>query len=178
MASFALLALGTVVVVAPLRARRAEHLERCEHLDQLIAGRDGVERECERLTEELDGVRRRKEELRRRITDSAQEGEFLRQVSQVADSVGVRLREFRPGAISRTGRYGTMRIELRCTGGYGGICDFLEQLADLPRLATIDRLEITAPNRGDEYSFGMSLDIYFAAGDLADRDAGQEGGDV
>jgi Tfp pilus assembly protein PilO len=176
--SLALLALGAWVVVAPLRAERSKHLQRCAHLDRLIAGRAGVEREHARLSQELQDVRRRKEEIRRRITDSAQVGEFLRQVSQVADDVGVRLREFRPGAATRTGQYGVVRIELHCTGGYRGICEFLERLDKLPRLATIDRLDIAAPNRGESYTFKISLDIYFAARDLAAQGAEQEGDDV
>lgn len=178
MVSLALLALGAWVVAAPLEAQRSEHLQRSAHLDRLIARRAGVEREHARLSEELQAVRRRKEEIRRRITDSAQVGEFLRQVSRVADDVGVRLREFRPGQATRTGQYGVVRIELHCNGGYRGICEFLEQLDKLPRLATVDRLDIAAPNRGEWYTFNISLDIYFSAQDLAAQHAEQEADDV
>lgn len=176
--SFALLALSVWGIVAPLRAQRSEHLQRSRHLERLIAGRESIEREHGKLSAELQAVRRRKEEIRRRITDAPQVGEFLRQVSRVADDVGVRMKEFRPGAPSRTERYGVVQIELHCAGGFGGICAFLERLEKLPRLATVNRLDIAVPNRGDLYTFNLSLDIYFASGELAARQAKQEGDDV
>lgn len=177
MVSFALLAVIAWGAVAPLESQQAADRERCLHLDRLIAGRPSVERQHAELKQKLESVLQRKEQLRRRITDGAREGEFLRQVSKAADETGVRLREFRPGAISRTGRYGAMRIELNCDGTYEAICRFLERLDQLPRLAIVERMEVSSPRHAASYSFKLSLDIYFASGAVAARPA-REGDDV
>lgn len=161
--TLALFALAAWLVVAPLDARRADFEHRGHKVDRLTAGRVRVERRHRELADELEAVERRKAELRRRITDGTREGEFLRQVSEVAAEVGLRVVSFQPGAVSKRGQYGTMQVQLVCDGRYDSICRFLAELDDLPRLTTIERMDITAPVRGDVYSIKLSLDIYFAS---------------
>jgi Tfp pilus assembly protein PilO len=158
-----LLALAGWFVAAPLDAQRADYESRTHKLDRLSTGRPRVERLHRELAAELDAVQQRKAELRRRITDGTREGEFLRQVSEAAARVGLRLVSYQPGTVSKGGTYGTMQIQLVCDGRYEGICRFLQQLDELPRLSTVERMEVSAPARGDVYSFQLTLDIYFAS---------------
>ena len=160
--TIALMALMAGVVVATVDHSRAGYEAGAARFERLLVAAPRVRANHRRLVDELKTLRRRKEELRRRITDGAREGEFLRQVSETADRVSLRLREFRPGQISRNGQYGTMRIDLICEGSYVGICRFLEQLDQLPRLATVNRVEVTAPLHDEVYPFMVTLEIYFA----------------
>lgn len=161
--TLALLALGAWIAVAPLEARRDDHLQRAEHIEQLLLRRPHAERELRALTGELEAVQRRKDELRRRITDGTREGEFFGQVSEVARQVGLHLVNFSPVSISRDGAYGTVRVQFVCRGRYESICRFLERLDKLPRLATTARMKIAAPVWGEVYDFQLTLDIYFAS---------------
>jgi Tfp pilus assembly protein PilO len=185
LATLALLALAAWVVVAPLEARRAESQRQAHKLERLSAGRLRIERQHAELTAELEAVQRRKAELRRRITDGAREGEFLRQISEVTTAVGLRLVSFQPGGVAQRGQYGSMRVQLACDGRFESICRFLAQLDELPRLATIERMDIASPARGEIYSFKLTLDIYFASSSsvaasvTAETDAAsQEAGDA
>jgi Tfp pilus assembly protein PilO len=163
LATLTLLALAAWLVVAPLDARRDDYQRRGQQLDRRLASRARIERQHAALEAELEAVQRRKAELRRRITDGAREGEFLRQISVVAAEVGLRLVSFQPGGTSQHGQYGAMQVQLACDGRYESICRFLHRLEGLPRLATVERMEVVAPARGEVYSFKLTLDIYFAS---------------
>jgi Tfp pilus assembly protein PilO len=149
-------------LIAPLRAERADCLAEHEGLVVLLDQARRVEQEHQRTAAELQRLKARKALLRQRITDGTREGEFLRQLTEVATAVDVRVREFRPGSVSRRGEYGALRVELSCEGTYASICRFLAQLDALPRLSHVTHLEITAATRGDVYPMKLQLDIFFA----------------
>jgi Tfp pilus assembly protein PilO len=158
-----LLSLIGLALFAPI----GRELVRCEtaleELEAQLAKSPAVRREHRQVRDELVRLRAQKAMLRERITDGPCEDEFLRQVSSAAESARLQLREYRPGNSEVQGDYGSMTIHLEGEGGHANICQFLDELARLPRLSKVQRVQVTSSHQSITYPVSLAVEIFFAA---------------
>ncbi|MFW6170704.1 MAG: type 4a pilus biogenesis protein PilO [Planctomycetota bacterium] len=100
-------------------------------------------------------------ELRERIPDGPNEADFLKQLSGAAEASGLKIQDYRRGGSAVKESYSSLQINLICSARYVQLCRFLEQLDELPRILTIEKLTISTPDDGDEYPVDLSLSVYF-----------------
>jgi Tfp pilus assembly protein PilO len=159
--------LSLAAVVLALFLPIGHELRRCKaglaELDSQMAESLKVRREHQQVKDELVRLRTQKSLLRQRITDGASEDEFLRQVSAAAETSRLQLREYRPGDAQRDGEYGSMTIHLDGEGTHASICKFLDELARLPRLCKVQRVQVSSSNQSMTYPVSLAVEIFFAA---------------
>ncbi len=153
--------LAEFVLFRPIDGRADACLRRTDELRTLLKEEARIRREHARLSRPLAEARQRAATLQRRIPDEPQEAVFLAQVSHLAGEVGLQIRDYRPGAITRQPSYCAMRIDLICEGDYAGICKFVGRLVELPRHSVVVRMEIDSTGRGKVYAAELTLEIFF-----------------
>ena len=171
----ALVALGIVLaavlgVYRPVHRQAEAYLWQTARLQKLLKSEDRVRVERGRLQDTLAAGREQAGKLQSRIPDEPQEADFLAQASQLAEQVGLTLRDYRRGQVTTHASYSAMRVELICEGDYGSLCRFMDELTELPRHSTVVHLRITGDGEQNWYAAEMSLELYFAAkGRMANR---------
>jgi Tfp pilus assembly protein PilO len=150
------------LVLAPIDDRAAAHLRRADRLQERLRDADRIRAEHARLVEDLAAARRQSEELKKRIPDEPREADFLAQVTHLADEVGLRIQDYRPGTVSEKTSYSVLQVELIGEGDYASICSFLSRLPGLARHSIVRRLQIVSDNKQKGYLLSMSLQLCFA----------------
>lgn len=130
--------------------------------------------ELAEFQKQLGAVEQKTSMLRRRTPPEMREAEFLRQVAEVAGQTGFAIREFRPGSPAQIGGYGKLEIQFSGSGDYPSICRFLDGISRLPRLFSVERLQITAAPAADAYPVTLVLAVYFGNG-TSDSALGAQG---
>lgn len=166
--------LAELLVYRPIDARAHDWARRAEGLHERLEDATRVRREHARLSHDLAVAREQTAALKKRIPDAPCEADFLAQVSRLADEIGLRIQDYRPGAVTAKTSYSVLRVDLICEGDYPSVCRFLDGLSQLPRHCTVVRLQIDSAKSKQDYSANMSLELYF--GVTARSDAGQKGG--
>jgi Tfp pilus assembly protein PilO len=125
-------------------------------------------------SEKLNNVTQRIANLQRRVPREANHGEFLTEVSKLASSGLLSIKDFQPGKPEAKAGYSEMQVTLRGQGTFGGICAFLDRLTKLTRLSKLKDLTVSATDDGSQYPMTATLVIYFG---LRGKDAttAQEG---
>lgn len=134
----------------------------------LLARADAVRQEHARLTERHAALQADWADLKQRIPLSANEAEFLGQLSALAARSAVRLKNFRPGQATVAGPLHKFDVQLSLVGSFSNICKLLDRLEEVPRYLHISRLALTGPNQpGDPCIADISLSICFAPPQVA-----------
>jgi type IV pilus assembly protein PilO len=162
-ASLAAAGLTYALVFRPLETSRRESAARREEIAMLLQSVDQLRSQRDGLRKALADVDRERISLLARVPDAPQEADFLSQISCLADSVGLKLRDYRPGQVHTQASYSEMEIGLSCEGGYEGLCRFLDGLGRLPRLVNLEQLDVTDQQSNGTYPASMKLVIYFGA---------------
>jgi Tfp pilus assembly protein PilO len=163
------IALVANYVMRPIEQQRKSVVEENTRLEGLLAKAGQVRQEYRRVVEKMEYLKAQKALLRKRITDDANEEEFLRQVEELADQVDLKLRSYQPGVTVTYGDYGAMDIDLSCEGRYESVCRFLDQLQELARLTKVTHLDVKAPARGEIYPLKVTVQIFFARTSAPDK---------
>jgi Tfp pilus assembly protein PilO len=100
-----------------------------------------------------------------RIPVNALETEYLQQVSSLANHVGLDIQDFRPGSIISLPPLQCREVQLRCTGDFNSICQFVTQLPKLPRISRITHVTINEPKEAGG-KCGVDILIQIIFGDL------------
>jgi len=153
--------LSDLLVCRPLADRTAGCLEQTAELETVIRREAAIRQERVRLGEELAAARQQAVLLQTRIPDKPQEAEFLADVSRLADQVGLKIHDYRPGAAVSEPSYGVLQVDLICRGDYSSVCSFLDHLSRLPRYSTIAGLQIEADGKSAEYSAKITVLLYY-----------------
>lgn len=128
--------------------------------ERYVARKDIVHEEFDQYTARLTELMNNAETMRQRIPEQPQEAEFLKQVSQVADEHGVKIIKYDRGSLQRKGTHCEFDVRLSCEGNYPAICAFLDRLARLSRVTTVQSLTLTS-SQADTYPFELSLLLYY-----------------
>ncbi len=145
------------MVAAPNRAPADSARMPSAHAGELRA----VHAELFQLENELAAVEARIEEGSRRIPTEPRETEFLRDVVRIADEVNFTLRDYQPSQPKAQTGCPQVLIDVYGSGDYRSICRFLDEVGRLPRLATIERLDIAAEATDAVYPVSIQIGVYF-----------------
>ena len=129
-------------------------------LDEL----DGQVREEERLKQEftgkmkqavnLDVLRQQKEQvshyasqLEKQLPSKAEMDALLSDINQAGVGRGLQFELFRPGQVVVRDYYAELPIAIKLSGNYHDFGSFTSDIANLPRIVTLNNVQITLPER-------------------------------
>jgi len=160
-------------VYGPIDDRADGSVRETDRLRAILRDEADVRAEHARVQRRLATARRQAMTLQARIPDEPQETEFLAQASQLAGQFGLKIDDYRPGAVTAGKAYSELQVDLICQGDYTSICRFLDQLSKLPRHSTIGRLQVDADHNRPENSVKISVTLYFVTEDPSDVQKGR-----
>ncbi len=103
----------------------------------------------------IDNLRRQKAEvearvsrLERQLPGKAEMDALLAEISQAGVARGIQFELFKPGQLSLSEYYAELPIEIRMTGNFHALASFVSDVANLPRIVTIDHIAITQQREG------------------------------
>ncbi len=131
-----------------------------------------VHAELLQLENDLAAVEARVQEGSRRIPPEPRESEFLKDVMRIAGEANFAIRDYQPGQPRTQVGCPHIFIELAGSGDYRSICQFLDGVSGLPRLSTIERLDIVAEPTGTTYPVSITLAVYFTGRPTSDQHNG------
>jgi Tfp pilus assembly protein PilO len=157
-----------------------EIAETSAKIDDLLASvRNGpVTREHHRIAvEKLHEVTTRIANLQRRVPRDADAGAFLKEVTQIAKSDQLGIKDFHPEKPEVKTGYAEMQVTLKGQGSFGSVCSFIDQLTKLTRLSKITNLTLSVGDNATEYPMTATLVIYFGlrGNDEASAQEGRSG---
>ncbi len=141
-------------------------------LNRVLADADRIRNEHGQLKQQLAAARQAAARLSQSGPDQPQEAEFLAQITELADDVGLEIQDYRPMEKRRRERYSLLTVDLISAGPYASIGRFLDGLPRLPRHCTVEQLQISSKPDLGSCEARMTLRLYFGAqGRAADRGA-------
>lgn len=103
----------------------------------------------------LDDLRRQKDQvsqyvqlLEKQLPSKAEMDALLSDINQAGVGRGLQFEFFRPGAMVTKDYYAELPIALRISGRYGDLGAFTGDIANLPRIVTLNNLSIAAAKDG------------------------------
>jgi Tfp pilus assembly protein PilO len=100
-----------------------------EDLEIMSRNTPVIRAEHSRLTEHLQEIEQRYAALEARVPLNAEAGNFLRQVSQIAQDQQLAISNFQPAQTTRSDGYAAMEVRLEGQGTFPSICSFFGRLA-------------------------------------------------
>lgn len=165
-----MLALAIVPYVAvglPIAAQNASLKRQIEKTTRLLELEPNVRARHDKLTGEATFHEQKRREVLERIPESADEGQFLAQITELAGSCELKLHNYRPGVPDKKPTYSQIDIRLDAEGTYDEICRFLAGLEALPRFCRLAGLSVDRVDGGaDELKVAFTLRIFFASSPL------------
>jgi Tfp pilus assembly protein PilO len=113
------------------------------------------------VSAKLEEVTTRIANVQARVPREAASGEFLNQVTQLADAGGLAIKDFQPEKPETKNGYAEMQVTLKSEGSFGSICTFVDRLNKLSRLSKIKDLTLSSETDDAEYPMTATLLIYF-----------------
>lgn len=107
------------------------------------------------LAQNLDALRRQKAEaeaqvgaLERQLPGKAEMDALLAEISQAGVARGLQFELFKPGQLQFGDYYAELPIEMRLSGSFHALAGFVSDVANMPRIVTLDRIAISQPREG------------------------------
>jgi Tfp pilus assembly protein PilO len=151
------------VVSGLITHQHRQHTEEAARLETLLETAGDLRHDHVRLRNELNELEQRAEMIRQRIPDQPREAAFLQQVAEAAKERGLTIRDYQRGGVTVTETHSELEIRLTGEGDYASICGFFEDIALLPRVATVRRMTVSAPRGKEVYPLDMTLTLFFGA---------------
>ncbi len=114
---------------AQLRASFEQKVAQAQHLDSLRAQKLAIEAEVALLEKQLPG--------------QAEMEALLSGISRAGVARGLQFELFRPAPLRFSEHYAELPIEMRLSGGFHALAGFVSDVANMPRIVTIDSVAIT-----------------------------------
>jgi Tfp pilus assembly protein PilO len=100
--------------------------------------------------------------MRAKFPVTAEESEFLKQLSEAAVACGVSVNDFRPGGIVNLTNGKILELKIRGAAPYASLCRWLAGLSELPRVVQLSQLSVTGPLTPDgDCTIDIQLDLVF-----------------
>lgn len=125
-------------IEATFQSRRSSLETTLQEQHQLAAQMPDLQNRLKSLQQEEERLQEQLTASRSRIPRSADEVSFLEQIAHHAETCGVHIREFVPGATQRFGQHLRTEIQLTSTTDYQGFCRFLFAIRGMERLFDIE----------------------------------------
>ena len=120
-----------------------------------------IRQQHRKVAETLQNVTTRIAEVQRRVPKDADAGEFLKQISKIASSERLAIKDFHPEKPSSKDGYAEMHVTLKGQGSFASICTFVDRLNKLTRLSKVKDLTLSAADGAIDYPMTATLVIYF-----------------
>jgi Tfp pilus assembly protein PilO len=153
---------GYSFVHAPTLHAVADRFARIEELTLSLQNVPVVREHHRRASEKLREVTARIANVQQRVPPDANAGEFLKEVTQLANSVELAIKDFNPEKPQSKNGYAEMEVTLKGAGSFASICSFIDRLTKLNRLSKVKNLAVSASETPGEYPMTATLVIYFA----------------
>jgi Tfp pilus assembly protein PilO len=147
----------------PLAKEEQNCVARMSVIDKLLVESAKVRAAHATFKDSLEKIQDRTEALRQRIPDRPCETEFLEQMNQAADEEGLEIRDYRRGTVTVEDAHSFLEVRVLGTGTYREICGFLDRLARLPRISTVEKVTINSDATTEAYPVDLTLRLYFGA---------------
>lgn len=96
------------------------------------------------------------------IPQDQQIGAFLERLDQLARDAGLTGKSVKPALPLQAGKVACLPIDVNVTGRFPAMYEFLQRVEALPRVARIQRLELSgADEAGDELVASLTMHVYF-----------------
>ncbi len=145
----------------PLAKKSKACADRISVVDGLLDNSEEIRTAHSRFKDSLAKMRRRTDTLRQRIPDRPCETEFLEQMNEAANKEGLEIRDYRRGAVTVVDTHSQLEVHVQCVGSYPETCRFLDRLAKLPRLSTVEKVTISSDSAVEAYPVDLTLRLYF-----------------
>jgi len=132
-------------------------------LETLLETEQDVGSDFSRLRAELARLEASAEAARQRIPETAQESEYLAQISSAAKTNGLSINNFTRGAVTVLGTHSQLQIRLTGEGDYAALCGFFKEMSTFSRVATVSQMSITIPSSSEIYPLDMTMTLYYGA---------------
>jgi Tfp pilus assembly protein PilO len=156
------LSTGYSFLHAPAEQAIAETSNRIDELMQSIQNAPVIRQQHGIVSAKLSEVTTRIANVQRRVPNDAGAGEFLRQVTELAEEEKLAIKDFRPNENPEVKNgYAELQVTLKGEGSFGSVCTFVERLNKLARLSKIKDLSLTSETETTKYPMTATLVIYF-----------------
>jgi Tfp pilus assembly protein PilO len=155
-------AVGYSLVHAPVVRSITATSAQIDDLMQSVQNAPVIREQHHNVSEKLREVTTRIANVQRRVPHDADDGVFLKEVTELAKAEQLTIKEFQPDNPENRNGYAEMRITLKGEGSFRSICTFVDRLSKLTRLSKIKDLTIEAGDNANEYPMSATLVIYFA----------------
>lgn len=153
------------LVVLPLRESNLAAAHEVQQLTSTVRKNRSTFAELEQLRQEFAKTEERADAIRERIPGSRQEAEVLENLSRLAQRHHLEIVDYRRGGVSDGEQFSRVQIDLQCQGSFHAICYFINAVAKLERLTSIDKLQIQTTADEQHYPVAMSIALYYRNGD-------------
>lgn len=106
-------------------------------------------------TQHLDHLRKQKAEVeaqvlrqQRQLPSKSEMDALLSEMSQAGVLRGLQIELFKPGQLRISRHFAELPIEIRLSGSYHALAGFVSDIANMPRIVTIDRIAINQQREG------------------------------
>lgn len=103
----------------------------------------------------LEGLRKQKEQVReyvatleKQLPSKAEMDALLSDINQAGVGRGLQFESFKPGAVIVRDYYAEQPIDIRVTGNYHDVGAFTSDIANLPRIVTLNNLSLSTSTTG------------------------------
>jgi Tfp pilus assembly protein PilO len=114
------------------------------------------------VSAKLQEVTTRIANVQARVPQGADDGEFLNQVTQLAQKEKLAINDFHHEKPEVKNGYAEMQVSVHGLGSFNSICAFIDGLNKLARLSKVKDLTLSAEDAAAEYPMTATLVIYFA----------------
>lgn len=157
----ACVAAGYSLVHAPAVDELTETAARIEELRLSLRNAPLARQQHQKVSRQLHEVKERIAAIQRRVPREPNAGEFLKEVTQLATTHQVTIKDFHPDKPQVRDGYAELQVTLKGSGSYASVCTFLERLSNLTRLSKVKDLTLSATDSADEYPMTATLIIFF-----------------
>ncbi len=155
-------ALAYTIIHRPLNDWRRGVIRRGDIVRAQLSDGARLRRQHAEHQQQLEALLQRVELVNRRIPEEAREGEFLSDLTRLADEHGVAIEDFRRGATSETQTHSVVSVSVKARGGHAGVCGLVDAVANLPRLAELTQIQIDAKSAAsDDYPVQLTYALYY-----------------
>jgi Tfp pilus assembly protein PilO len=166
--------LGYSLLHSPTAHAIAETLVRIEEVLLSVQNSPLIREQHRKVSETLADVTARIAEVQRRVPRDADAAAFLKEITQIASTEHLAIKDFQPGKpVSKHG-YAEMHLSFKAQGSFASACSFLDRLHKLTRLSKVKDLSLSAGEDALDYPMTATLVIFFAL-ESQDADSAQEG---
>ncbi len=159
----------------PLQLEQTRIEVRQDKQRPLLKRAASVRRQQTELSATLRGLQTRAAAVRQRIPNEPQEAEFLKQLTEIANEYHITVHDFRRGNTQQHEQYSQFTMQLKMEGSYEGICGLLDRMSRLPRIATVEKMEIRHANSAGNHPLDLTLILYYGmttdSSDTTDEEA-------